>query len=268
MFKKVLSIILAMVIIIGIFAGCTPKDREEYNNESKEPTITDLEYYLPDITDNHVNFGFDIPEAYKKLNSGNFDSDGTYYIYDAGTKVVYCMSKYFVNEVNDYDMLRCNLNDIKSANDIFDKLNYKITFLYQNVLSRKAFFSNSLTLHDNTNIKYTVNHSDTDNIANLDASIFDGTMSFETKSGVKNYCVYGYSIWLNTNPIIFYVVDLNENNNVMSEDYKNNIKNMAYSLIVNPFEYAQKQVDKALAESVPSTTTNILENPSENLTEK
>lgn len=253
MTKKIICVFMALMMTLCLFTGCSTKD-ERNDKQAITITDTDIEYYLPDIIDSHVGFGYDIPEKYAQFNRGIYDSDGTYYIYDSGNKVVFGVSKYFVNEIDDYDMLRCNLSEIKSSNDIFDKLNYKITFLYQNVISKKespsVVFSNDKLFQ----MSYSATSVSVNEIDNHDASVYEGTITIENNNKAKTVPIYGYSIWVKSNPIIFYVIDLSGNNATISEEFKNSLDSMLASFKVKPYEWAQEQADTAKSKHIDSIT--------------
>ena len=254
MLKKTICVVLSIFLIMGIFAGCSPKE-DPSDKQIQTLTNTDPEYYLPEVIDSHVGFGYDVPETYSLLNRGTFDSDGSYYICDTGNKIAYGVSKYYVNEIDDYDMLRCKIDEITSSNDIFDKINYKISFLYQNNISKKMF-SNALMLsHDEMRISYEAESKNTEKIDGLETSVFEGFMKIQDGKETKNYPIYGYSIWLKSNPIIFYVINFDENTQNVSDELKQNVKDMAYSTKIDPYTWAQEQAELAKTDAAKNIQT-------------
>lgn len=252
MFKKVLCVFLSLLMIASIFSGCSKKE-DTPDEPIRTITDTDPEYYIPDVIDSHVGFGYNVPEVYSLLNRGSFDSDGSYYVSDVGNKIAYGVSKYYVNEIDDYDMLRCEIDKITSSNDIFDNINYKITFLYQNVLSKKMFSNTLLFSSNGIKIFYEVESKIAEKVDGLDCSEFEGLMKVQNDKETKSYPIYGYSIWLKSNPIIFYVIDFNDNTETVSDELKKNIKEMAYSVKIDPYRWAQEQAELAKANKTKNT---------------
>lgn len=250
MFKKSMSILLAIFLIVAVFSGCDNETKNE-RGESDIIGVTDIEYYIPDVIDLHISFGFNVPDAYEKFNQGRFSNNGTYYIADAGNKVAYGVSKYFVNENDDYDMIRCKLDEIKSAEDIFEKLNYKISFLYQDILSKKMFTHASL-LRENFTFEYDVDFISSQKIDSLDSVSFEGTMTVLSDEEENTLKIYGHTIWNKVNPILFYVIDFG--NEEQFKEAKNNLDAMVDSFKAEPFKWAEEQAQAAADKQMDNTT--------------
>lgn len=221
MYKKIISVLFVIILVSCSITGC----KKDIKEEQPLPSKKDTSILLTDNLDPYVGFGFDnIRVETSNKNeplkiSGTYDREGNYVFSKLPNHTVIAVSKYFVNEIEDYDMLRCNLNNIHSALDIFNNLNYKIEFtLKNNNLIPKDATSNNIFFNQKYYFDYNVNQTKSTSIDGLETAVFEGTVIMSNDNAKYQYPIYGYSIWLKPNPVMLYTINLSPDASLSNTD--------------------------------------------------